>query len=93
MQITSMYHFDLLPPKGYLPVIFILVKMLIIFKYFIFMKYRTSAWKAVHFIYFPTAHIGMQEYDNSRKIKRLQNHLTMLFIASNLALIYIKGLV
>lgn len=87
-----MFSSSLLAVSKYLPVLFVLVKVLIILKYFLFIKYRTSAWRAVHFVYFPSSHIGMQEYDNSHNIKRMQNHLTILFVVCNLALMYVKSM-
>jgi len=55
----------------------ILTKVFLLLKYFLFVKYRTSEWKAFHLIYFPQNEILFSKSYQCVKAKKLQNVLSM----------------
>ena len=70
--------------------VLLLVKVVILLKYFMFMKYRTSDWRAFHFIYFSAKEIKASD-EGSIKVKRIQNQLSIAFIILNLALVFVMS--
>ena len=58
---------------------FILMKVSLLLKYFIFVKYRSHDWKAQHLIYFPANEIICSKTLTCAKAKKLQNSLSTSF--------------
>ncbi|GEM_PF-3215957 len=56
--------------------LFILMKVALLLKYFFFVKHRGSDWKAYHMIYFPTQQIQLSRTVTCAKAKKLQNILS-----------------
>jgi hypothetical protein len=73
-------------------VLLILVKVAILLKYFLFIRYRTSEWRPVHFIYFPGKEITASFSAQCIKVKKTQNLLTVIFVLLNLSLVFITSL-
>ena len=69
----------------------ILVKVVLLLKYFLFMQYRTSEWRPAHFIYFPGDAISSSFTAQCVKVKKTQNMLTIIFVLLNLSIVFIKS--
>jgi hypothetical protein len=68
---------------------FILMKVVLLLKLALFFRYKTSQWKAEHIVYFPSKDIfGSDEHE--AKVKRTQNHLSILFIVLVLLVVVIE---
>ncbi len=59
---------------------FVLMKVSLLLKYFLFVKYRSGDWKAEHLIYFPVNEIVYSKTLTCAKAKKLQNHLSTSFV-------------
>lgn len=59
---------------------FIFMKVSLLLKYFIFVKYRSGDWKAQHLIYFPENEIVLSKTYTCVKAKKIQNTLSTSFI-------------
>ena len=60
--------------------LFILMKVSLLLKYFVFLKYKSGDWKAQHLIYFPENEIILSKTYTCVKAKKLQNTLSTSFI-------------
>lgn len=69
---------------------FILLKVSLLLKYFLFVKYRTSEWKAEHLIYFPEDNIVLSRSYTCVKAKKLQNTLSTSFIHITILLVLVR---
>lgn len=68
----------------------ILTKVCLLLKYFTYMKYKKSDWKAVHLIYFPANEIIYSKSMQCVKAKTVQNFLTLSFLHLSIAAILIR---
>lgn len=59
---------------------FVLMKVSLLLKYFAFVKYRSSDWKAHHMIFFPPNEIVYSKSLNCAKAKKIQNDLSLSFL-------------
>ncbi len=60
--------------------LFLLMKVSLLLKYFLFVKYRDSDWKAHHLIYFPESELIVSKSYSCVKAKKIQNILSSSFI-------------
>lgn len=60
--------------------LFILMKVSLLIKYFLFVKYRSADWKAHHLIFFPENEIIFSKSLNCVKAKKTQNLLSNAFV-------------
>ncbi|TDH20028.1 hypothetical protein EXU57_21580 [Segetibacter sp. 3557_3] len=68
-----------------------MMKVILLAKYFVFAKYKSPNWKAVHMIYFPPAEIHYSNSMESAKAKLVQNHLSINFGLLMLAVFLIRN--
>ena len=68
----------------------ILVKVCLLLKYFLYMKYKRSDWKARHLIYFPADEIVFSKSMQCVMAKRVQNILSVSIIHLGIAAIIIR---
>lgn len=69
---------------------FILMKVSLLMKYFLFVKYRSADWKAQHLIFFPENEIILSKSLTSVKAKKMQNFLSTTFVHLTLLLIVVR---
>lgn len=69
---------------------FILMKVSLLLKYYLFVKYRSGDWKAHHLIYFPENDIVLSKTYTCVKAKKIQNTLSTAFIHLTLLVIITK---
>lgn len=69
---------------------FILMKVSLLMKYFLFVKYRSADWKAQHLIFFPENEIFLSKSVTSVKAKKMQNFLSTTFVHLTLLLIVVR---
>jgi hypothetical protein len=68
----------------------ILIKVFLLLKYFMFVKFRTSEWKASHLIYFPANEIIFSKSYSCVKAKKMQNNLSFLIANSILIVAVVR---
>jgi hypothetical protein len=66
------------------------LKVIILLKYFLYVKYSTTEWKAEHIVYFPSREIVHSECPTDIKVKKSQNRLSILFCACLVSIILIR---
>ncbi|MDB5247748.1 MAG: hypothetical protein JWQ40_2142 [Segetibacter sp.] len=71
----------------------ILVKVVLLLKYFMFVKYKTNEWRAIHLIYFPNKDIMSSSTLVGAKVKKTQNQLTIAFVLLNIGIVFIRSLI
>lgn len=59
---------------------FILLKVSLLLKYFLFIKYRSGDWKASHLLYYPENDIVLSKNFTVVKAKKFQNYLSTAFV-------------
>ncbi len=69
---------------------FILMKVSLLMKYFLFVKYRSADWKAQHLIFFPENEIILSKSLTCVKAKKMQNFLSTTFVHLTLLLIVVR---
>lgn len=81
--------FFLLLLKGHILVL-LLLKISLLLKYFLFLKYKSPDWKVHHLVYFAEKDIIFSENYRSAKVKKLQNSLSLSIIHFVLLIILIR---
>lgn len=71
-------------------VFFILMKVSLLMKYFLFVKYRSADWKAQHLIFFPENEIVFSKSLTCVKAKKMQNLLSTSFVHLVLLLVIVR---
>ena len=69
---------------------FILMKVSLLTKYFLFVKYRSADWKTQHLIFFPENEIILSKSLSCVKAKKLQNLLSTSFVHLTLLLVLVR---
>lgn len=69
----------------------ILIKVVLLLKYFLFVRYKNSEWRALHLIYFPSREIIASSTESGAKVKKAQNMLTIAFVILNIAVVFIRS--
>ena len=69
---------------------FILMKVSLLTKYFLFVKYRASDWKAHHLIFFPENEIVFSKSLTCVKAKKIQNLLSTSFVHLTLLVVIVR---
>lgn len=69
---------------------FVLMKVSLLLKYFAFVKYRSSDWKAEHLIYFPANEIVYSKTLTCAKAKKIQNDLSLSFLHMVILVIFVR---
>jgi hypothetical protein len=67
----------------------ILMKVALLLKLALFMRYKTSEWKVEHIVFFPRKDIYESDEQDS-KVKKAQNNLTVVFVVLVLLVVAIK---
>ena len=71
-------------------VFFILMKVSLLTKYFLFVKYRAADWKAHHLIFFPENEIVLSKSLTCVKAKKIQNLLSTSFVHLTLLVVIVR---
>lgn len=71
-------------------VCFLLMKVSLLLKYFMFVKFRSEDWKARHLIFFPEAEIIFSKSLTCVKAKKIQNVLSTSFAQLMIMVVLIR---
>ncbi len=72
---------------------FTLMKVAVLLKYALFLRYKTHEWKAEHLIFFPRKEIIYSGSDQCVKVKKAQNFLSILVLLLILSVIATKNFI
>ncbi len=71
-------------------IVLILIKISLLLKYFLFIKYKQADWKLQHMVFFAENDIVCSSCFKQAKIKKLQNSLSLAIIHLALIVILIR---
>lgn len=73
-------------------VAFLLMKVSILLKYFMFIKFNSGEWGVAHLIYFPRREITITTCQQTARVKRIQNQLSVILLVLTISVVCIRSI-